>query len=357
MSLEWMDGIDHYGTGTTGRTNMLAGVWAELHSNTRPNATNPRTGANALRFDATVVNNMVIWRRVLSASRASAGIAFGYSIASLPTRNNEYQICRFMTAANTSQFSLALESTGVLTVYSEDSGAVLGQSVGPVVAANAYQYISIFAACDDTAGSVEVRVDNVTVISEININTDPRATGEFSQFAAKVTAQPDNPVGIVMDWDDFWTWNSLGTQCNDFPGNVRVRRKNPDQDTAATDWVRNTGSTDYSAINNDAPDGDTTYIEAANVGDISEFEFEDTSSDVSAVLAAQTVVMARKTDAGDCSIQISLVSAASESNGSDRPLTTIYTYWQDIHEVDPDTGSPWTKSAIDAAKFKMERTA
>jgi len=65
----------------------------------------------------------------------------------------------------------------------------------------------------------------------------------------------------------------------------------------------------------------------------------------------------KKTDAGAAKVQQSLVSGVSEFNGADRNITTAYTYWPDVSEQDPATGAPWTRTAFNAALYKIERTA
>lgn len=354
MSLEWMDGFDHYGTGATGKTNMTAGPYAEASatSDVGPNTTNPRTGTAAFRY---FLNNSggIRWRRVLGGNRTAAGLAMGVTYSQLPGANATTAPIVFRDSNNVRQLCLFVTSTGSIDVrQTSGSGTILGSSSGPVIQAGSYQHIAMFATCHGSTGTIEVRVDGVTVINVSGVNTAPSGTVNFAQMSGDNLSSTSG----IVDVDDFWCWNNLGTANNDFSGNVRVRRLNPDQDTAATDWVRNTGSTDFSAINQTAPDSDTTYIEAANLNDISEFDFENTPAEVSAILAAQTYVMMKKTDAGDSNVQVSLVSGASEVNGADRPITTAYAYWTDIFEVDPDTGTAWTKAAIDAAKMKLERT-
>jgi hypothetical protein len=72
----------------------------------------------------------------------------------------------------------------------------------------------------------------------------------------------------------------------------------------------------------------------------------------------------RKTDAGAGNVQMGLVSSAVGSppapavaNGADRPITEVYTYWQDVIELDPATGAPWAASAVNDVKLRFERTA
>lgn len=353
MSLEWMDGADHYGT----IANILAGVFAEYRTAGGALAistANPRTGTGHFRVTGLSASSGIIWRRVLGAARTGVGLAFGCWINVLPSANNAFGAMVFRTAANTVQVVLFIDSTGVVTVrQTNGSGTILAQSAGPVIFAGAYQYIEMFVNCHSSTGSIEVRVDGVTACSASGVNTNPRATGEISQVSSDIFTTH----GLTtIDWDDLWCWNDLGSFNNSFPGNMRVGLALLNGDTAVTDWTRNTGSTDFSATTEIPPNGDTSYIEAAAALATSEFDIEDVPAGVTSILAVQTHIMMKKTDAGASQVQASLISGASVSNGSDRPITTAYTYWPDIFETDPATGALWTPSAFNAAKLRLKRT-
>lgn len=78
--------------------------------------------------------------------------------------------------------------------------------------------------------------------------------------------------------------------------------------------------------------------------------------DVTSVRGIQTRVRAAKTDGGDGSMQVSLISGGVPANGADRPITTSQTYWMDICEIDPNTGNPFTPLAVDGVQLQIDRT-
>ena len=65
---------------------------------------------------------------------------------------------------------------------------------------------------------------------------------------------------------------------------------------------------------------------------------------------------ARKSDGGDGNIQTGLISGGAEVDGSNRPITTAFTYYEDVFEIDPANAAPWTPASADAATFKINRT-
>jgi hypothetical protein len=64
----------------------------------------------------------------------------------------------------------------------------------------------------------------------------------------------------------------------------------------------------------------------------------------------------KKSDGGDCNVQMSLVNGGTPTNGVDRGITTAYTYWADVAETNTLTGLPFTPSEFNATTFKINRT-
>jgi hypothetical protein len=70
-----------------------------------------------------------------------------------------------------------------------------------------------------------------------------------------------------------------------------------------------------------------------------------------------TIVRAAKTDGGDGSLQVSVVSSGTAGDGTNRPITVAQTYWTDVHDLDPHTSAAWTPTTVNAAQLKINRTA
>lgn len=85
-------------------------------------------------------------------------------------------------------------------------------------------------------------------------------------------------------------------------------------------------------------------------------ELTNLPPDVTSVRGLQTRVRAAKTDGGDGSLQVSLISGGVPANGANRPITTTQTYWTDICEIDPNTGNLFTPLAVDAVQLQTSRT-
>lgn len=345
MALLWCDGFDHYGV----VGNLTEGVYAET-TGSGISADNPRTGASSLSLG----NGLL--RRVLGAAKTSVGIGAAFFYNALPSSNNAARIFDFRDAANITQISIGCQSSGVIEVdRGEMNGTVLGVSASPVITANAYQHIEAFVSFSNTVGTVEVRVNGVTVISLSGVDTVASANAECSQVGIG-----GGSSGILHYVDDLFCYDNNGSFNNTFIGDRRVLTLFPNANTIEADWTPVGAATGYECIDEASPDGDTTYITTGVPGSpkpSSEFGIQNLPAGVSAISGLVVVEMARKTEAGTANTKWSIISGASQSAGADKPMTEIYTYRQDVFETDPASAAPFTPAEVNALLIKVERTA
>lgn len=355
MALLWCDGFDHYGV----IGNLTDGVYAERGIELSLATSSPaaRTGTHYIKriYSSTAANSLL--RRVLGGAKTSVGIGAAFYYDNLPTQPNTDICFDFRDANNQVQVTIGLDTTGTITAYRGlSNGTVLGTSATPVVAAESWQHIEALVFFSQTVGTVEVRVNGVTALSLSGIDTVSSSLVECSQVAIGganalyVTA----PGGV----DDVFCYDTTGSYNNTFIGDRRVLTLFPDSNTAQADWTVTGAATGYECIDEATPDDDTTYIAAADgSGAISNFGVQNLPAGISAISAVVVVERARKTEAGVANTQTSIVSGASETAGADKPMTEVYTYRQDVFQVDPVSGAPFTVSEVNALKIKLRRTA
>lgn len=362
MSLLWMDGFDHYGAGAAGRLAMLDGAWAQItNASSAPSATWPRTGSYG--FAAVVSTSSEVNRRVLGGAKTTVGLGAAFYLTALPATNGRLKLFDFRDAANGIQCAIVVQSTGTIAAYRGDNSTLLGTSAAPAVTAAAQTHVEAKVTFDNTTGAIEVRVNGVSVLNLSGIDTVNTANVECSQVGVGCTPVAGSPGGLgTLYFDDLFAWDDAGAQCNDFLGDRRVRTIFPSADTAMEEWTA-TGATDgYDCINDASPDGETTYISALPlVGSppaplTSIYALEDPPAGVGSIAAVQTYVRMRKTEAGDTNVKVSLLSSGDEAEGADRAITEAYTYWTDVHELNPNTGTPWSESSLSAAQLQIKRT-
>lgn len=355
MALLWCDGFDHYGT----LARLTDGAYAAIGSSVLLSTTNPRTGTYCLRTNGGTMNSAAEVRRVFGGAKTSVGIGAAFYFSSLPSGNDGTNLFQFRDTANVEQVTIGLQSTGIISVWRRrpSGGTLLGSSASPAVTAAAYSHIEAFVFFSDSVGTVEVRVNGVTVVSLSAVDTVYTANVEASQVLIGNHIPGESGVNPTMNIDDIFCYDNTTSYNNTFIGDRRVLTLFPDANTATADWTPVGAATGYECIDEANPDEDTTYITAATVGLESQFGLQNLPAGISVVNAVVMVERARKTEAGTANTQVSVVSGASTTAGADKPLTEVYTYRQDVFQTDPASAAPFTPAEVDALQFKVERTA
>lgn len=356
MTMEFIDGFDHYGSGSTGITNALAGVYAEFDVSVTISNTQVRTGLFSLATGGNT-NAGIHWRRVLSGPQTKVGVGMAIYFTTLPNVNNNYAPIQFCDAANAVHISIQVNSTGAIEVRRGDftTGTILGTST-TFLTASAWSHIEAAVFFSNTVGTVEVRLNGVTVVNLSGIDTVNTSNVECSQVRSRAFAVEAQGASFI---DDLYCWNGGGSEHNDFIGDEKCFVTYLDSDQEEADWVPNSGVTGYTQVDETSPDGDTTYIEAASIPEsgqaVSEFGISNADSSIVSITCVSVYGMMRKTDAGASTVVQSLRSSNALSDGANRPLTTAYTYYPEIFALDPDTGAPWTLAGFNAALFRITR--
>lgn len=359
MALLWMDGFDHYGAvasnasqavSATVRGEMLNGVYAVVDYAFATNSLS-RTGGKSLIVKREGASIRTAIRRILGAGFDMVGVGFALYLPNIAARQNETYFT-FYDGAGVPQCCMSITSTGALTFSRGYTTALLGQSADGAVVASAWQHVEIKVLCADL-GAVEIRVNGVTVLSLVDVNTKAVAEDNIRQVGIAREG-----IGFTEFYiDDYFCWNTLGDYNNDFIGDKRILTLYPNDNDTLQEWEPVGVATGFEAIDEQVPDGDSTYIEATEAVSVSRFELDNIVENIGSIAGIQTYALQRKTVAGVCNTKVSLVSGIDEANGEDRAITEQWTYYTDVHEIDPATSAPWTKSVIDSVKLKIERTA
>ena len=342
-----------YGTNTS---YLLNGTYAETNGLSLVEDPDPTTTGNVLHYNSSTTYCLL--RKVLPASETTVGFACRLWFPALPADASRMPfLFDARNTGNTSLFSIKLETDGRISAYRGNpitgSGTLLGTSTSPAIVANAWQHIELKVFLDDAAGTIEVRVEGVTVLSLTSQDT-LNAAGPCTQIAqGRASFSSGSHSYYTKDWV---LWDTAGTLNNDFMSSVAVYELIPDGDISFN-WAASSGTTGWNLIDEAPPNDDTDYIYAVDPAPAaSKFSLTNLPVDVTTVKGLIAIARSKKTDGGDGNLQVGMVSGASTGLGSDRPITTAYTYWQDVFEVDPATGLAWAPSAVDAAQIQLDRT-
>lgn len=340
MALTFWDGFGRYGTVIA---QMLAGVWAQADNCTIGTTAPAPPFAGQGRVH---MNTAALVRKVLPAAVSTVGIGFRLYLENLPASAGTF-VFEFRNASNVANLTIVVDTTGTISARSgTGTGTLLGTSATAPLVAGSWQHIEISLTCaTGTGGSLEVRVEGVTVLTVTGVNTAATGTASVGQIVLR-----NNGDSRVYDFTDFFTKDDLS-----FYGGLRSTWLVPNADTAQADWTKSTGTVGYTLIA-EIPASAADYIEAAAAGNISRFGLSDLPANVVSVAGVASVAKALKTDTGNCSFRPGVYSNATLGEGADIPLATTETYWWQNFLLDPSGSVAWTAARVNALLMSEDRT-
>jgi len=365
--LRWMDGFEQYGV-TEAR--MLEGVggasaWSEIGGNWSLSAANPATGATHMRLTEadTGVNHFL--RRPLGQSKQVSGFGYRFQVENLPSQepSTEFDDAYLMMlgwrdVVNNPHIRINLGTEGSVHALRGDTS--LGRS-DPCIAAGGYHHFEAKSKIDNATGYVEVRVNEVTVLNLVGIDTQNTANAETSQF---LIGQWDegfagSPNFVLFDVDDTFAWDDDASDPEntvvDFVGDKGCYYLPVTADTAEADWAKSSGVSGYALIDELSPN-DADYIVDTTGVARSIFDVAALPANVAELIAVMPVIRARKEESGTVEVRGGVVVDADESYGpTDAPSTEFAYLRPGPKTVDPATGVAWANTA--APKILIERTA
>lgn len=361
MALQHADNYTPYGIGQ--QALMLNGVYADVTACSLVADPDPNASAGSIALQTTNSNGITGARFILSGTRTKVGMAQRLWMPAIPSIDlrepfnngaaSESPLLQIRDISNNAIVSLGVRANAGLILTDGNPNVpspIIAETAGPVVSANAWWHIELLC---ETIGlgsiSYEVRVEGVTVMSGTGTVTN---TNAFAQ----VLWGTKNFFGRLYYWKDAVCYDGTGSHNNSFLGSVTVVSIVPTSDEL-TGWTPSTGTSHYPLVDNSPPLDGTQYVTAPYPPPTpDQYGLSALPDDVTSVKGIMTFVRARKSDGGDGNLQVSMVSNGDTANGADRPITAAFTYWRDIFETDPDTGSSWLPGAVDAASIKINRT-
>lgn len=345
-------------------THLLNGVYAQRIQESTTTAElsadpDPNIGSNGVVFRTISGSASPIFtaglRFALPTPATTEGFACRLWLTSLPQNNNGSPFIAFRDVSNVTMFAIRILSTGAIEARTLDSngGTQYGVTGSPAVVANAYNHIEVKGFSSATVGTIEVRVNGVTVLDLDTLNTNGAS---IAQIVFGTRGSDTTGASYSAYWKDVVFWDASGTEGNDFQGSVAVYDLYTDADISLN-WTPSTGTTGWDLIDETTPN-DTDYISAPDPAPAAAvFSLTDLPEDVTSVRALLPVYRAMKTDGGDCNIQVGLTpDNVAWDDGANRPVTTSFTYWWDVSHLSPDTAAPWTPIEVNDAYVRVDRT-
>ena len=354
MALMWIEGFETFGTttGSGGSADVAAGMerkYADLKgvSSTAHNLTDPelaagRSGGYSLRGTST--SGQIFSRSFGSGTTTDDTLVVGMAVK-FPSFPSDQRI--LTVGRNYGNLSLQISSTGQIAAV-RFASTVLGETASAVLTVDTWHYVEMKVVAHETAGSYEIRVDGVNVLSDTYVNTSIGADMNIVQFRLQSVGQ---------EFDDVYICNIDGTKNNDFLGRVTVEALFPNADGDSVDWAPSSG-TNHSALVNDNPaDDDASYVASNTQDDTDLFAYDNLSAiTTEPILGVQVNTDVRMSESpGDLDIMQPVKSGTTTADGSTVNIDDdSYIHVHRILEDDPATSNAWTASGLNAAQFGIK---
>lgn len=275
-------------------------------------------------------------------------IGFAFQINTLPNGDAYHLVT--LQDVNTAQCCLVLNSDGSLEIRRGANTVVTGGRSAPgIIGSNAWQYVEFQVTIGSSiaANSAQIRAGG-SVIATV-------AAGQSLQSSANAYAnriylgEPSDSFNRpTMSFDDLYVCDATGTHNNTFLGDVRVECLYPAGAGSDSQWTAVGAASNYAAVDEHTPNGDSSYVEASTPSFIDSYAMGTLSSAASAIMGIQTVVYCRKDDAGARSIAATIKSGGTIYPGNPSPVFDNYAMALEIRETDPATGAAWVAAGINA---------
>ena len=201
---------------------------------------------------------------------------------------------------------------------------------------DAWHYVEVKWTLHATTGTVEVRYNGVAVGSASNVST---------QVGSSIPQQILLSSLRYGRIDDIYLLDSTGASpYNYFLGDVKVLRSKPIADSAVT-WTPNSGATNYTQVDDDALDGDTTYVQTEDgSGRTDMYGFSDiTLNPGESIASVKLSSVAMTTTAGAAN----LVLKANTQESANKTTTNSYALYKEYFNTSDGT-TPWNETSFNA---------
>jgi|SRR5262252_9040114 len=352
MAFLFADSFDHYATAdlltkwTTSVATAGGSISVQAAAGRRASASFRTNGAGT---EASMTKSLAA-----SGATAVVGMAMNWS-TTLPTPYSHPFLA--IVQGGTPQITCLCLTDGRIEVRRGAwNGTVLGTTASPVFTSATYAYIELKVLIDPSAGTVGLRANGASALSLTGQNTRNTGVSGWDALSIGFMSNFGNP-GKQLDLDDLYLLDGSGSApLNDFLGDVRVDPRYPTGAGSNTGWTPNTGA-NWDAVNDTAPDGDTTYVSAASSPLTDTYATQDAPVAGATLYAVQLCIDAKKSDSGACTLAPVIRHSGTDYAGTTFNPGTSYAYGIIPYGLNPGTGTGWTESAFNAAEFGVRRVS
>jgi len=268
-----------------------------------------------------------------SGTTTAMAIGFAFQLGS----NRLDAVMDMQTAGGTQLFSWGVSATGQIIICTAAGGTVFTSAAG-LVSAGTWYYAEIEATMNTSTGTINFYLGGTSLCTLTGLNT--------GSGAGLVQMRVFGGGSVPRYVDDLYVVTGASTRL----GESRIETLRPNADSAVT-WTPNSGTNNYSRVNETQVDGDTSYVQTSTLGNLDLYGSGGLSSTPANIWAANVVAFAEKTDATARNLYNSVKSGATSSDGTAKPLLASYSRYDRILMTDPNTSAAWSASGVNNLLF------
>jgi len=277
--------------------------------------------------------------RIFNASGNSTSLSFGFAFMT-----NDLITSRVMEVANLSvgsQCGVGTTSTGQVRFYSGAGGTVLATSAAGLIVTGTWAYIEVELTLNSSTGSFSVYVNGALACSGTGNTLAAGGAGGGLILGVRENVH----INVPHFFDDIYVTDTATRL-----GESRVETLRATGDSSVG-WTPNSGSNNYSRINETLVDGDTSYVQTTTLGARDLYTNGGLSTTPADIWSVTIVGFEEKTDATTRAIYHSVQSNGTDSDGTAFNQAANYGRYDRIIQNDPHTSVSWTASGVNNLLF------
>lgn len=304
----------------------------------------------------------------LGGLSSSSTWIIGFAFRPLSTPTVVFPLLWWEDSEDGAMLCLCTTSTGGLSLRrGTNLSTEIASYAGPI--GNDWMYLEMKVLFHQSAGTCEVRVGASTELpttptTVINFSGDTTGTSGVRPYQVGLASDGTGSQRPHFQYDDIYILDGTdatatqGQAFNDFLGDISVFRVRPNGVGDSSDFTPSAAVDNYTLVDEDAQDGDTTYVESKTADELDLYEYEDLDADeIDEILFVIDRPILRKTDAGTRTYNLAAKSGATTELSDVRQLSETYVRQDYLWPLDPDTGVAWTVSGFNAAQFGQQVSA
>lgn len=337
MALKWMEGFEAPDVSSTYYGRKYAS-----------SATGPGTNAGRVTGNASGTNNMNL-RSASLGSQVKWTAGFGFKGSNSTPASCDVSLRFFLSA--TEQIRLRIHATGA-AVASIDimRGATIIATPVTNLSINAWHYIELQVRVDTgTAGTLELRVDEVSVYTNSGTNTANAGSANADVFSFTGVSGQTSFLDDIYICDD-QVGDGLGNDT--FRGDSQIVGFKPNANGSIDNWTPSSGANHATLL---ADTSDSTYVASSTVNQEDLVNFEDPTIPSGTIFGIQLTSLANLDVAGSRQYVTEYYDGSSHVFPTSHVVgSTTIAGFNDVVEANPVSAVNWSSADLNAAQFGVK---